>query len=252
MRTEISDLSFGYAVIHEMARRTKSDCPTCSIKSVGSHPVDWDSLIMEEMTFGFTVFFHFKGVEHMVYPTAREWSTYGKAYYRAHIPRRSRSNVHKLLRRLADLEPHVYYALPLLSTQVELDRVFMYGNVLDNSLLIPVREVPNADDTDLFITFSTSSDLRIWPLDRPMRGDFLASSRFLQISDQLLDDQSVSLLNKAYFTRQLAAMYSVLYGHGPEDMNLAGLDHEDLVFRIAYVSRIYFGCEPVAFMRAVG
>jgi hypothetical protein len=103
---------------------------------------------------GSLVFVHFKAVEYMLTPRAKGWTAHEERFFRLTVPPRSHSPLHRLLRRLCEAEADVYYAAPAFYRQREFARGYALGQIIPESVFIPLRLLPDlSDDAPHYLTY---------------------------------------------------------------------------------------------------
>jgi len=241
MDVEISELSFAYALMEEIMGSIESEA---DVTSLGSGLFDWVSLDGDEMRQGISVFLHFKRPELMVMATAAEWEDYGKPYFRITIPRRVRSNIHRMLRSLSVLEPATFYVAPLFQSQQELDRLHLMRGIMGSTAFIPASLLSTIDDGEHHITGTTPADLK---LDgEPLKGVFTGDTFSSEVLGQLADDQRIALINRGYLLRQYRTLHTAIF---PGSAVEAATDSASIADAISRLMRIYLGGESLVVMR---
>ncbi|HID74197.1 MAG TPA: hypothetical protein EYP43_04005 [Thermoplasmata archaeon] len=241
MEIEISELSFAFALLDELARRLEG---RADVAALGSGVFDWPRLEGTGVRPGISVFLHFKRPDYMVKSTAAEWPLHERPYFRMTIPRRSRSNIHRILRSLSDLEPSTYYVMPLFHTQQELDRLHLLENIIGSTAFIPIHLLAALDDGEHRITGPSASDLLLdgEPLMDVHTGDTLTD----RLVEDLSDDQRVSLINREYLQRIYRTLSATIFPGSTAD---APADTASTARAISRLMRIYLGGEAVLLMR---
>ncbi len=241
METGISELSFAFALLEELAERLTD---VAEVTSLGSGVFEWPRLDGTGVRPGISAFLHFRHPEFMVKSTAAEWDRHEKPYFRLVVPRRSQSNIPRMLRALSELEPETFYVLPLFRTQQELDRQHILRNIIGDSAFIPVRTLASLDDNEHYVTGNAADDLLLdgEPLEGVLTGNAMTES----LAAALADDQRVSLINREYLQRMNRTLESIIF---PGSSSAPDSPPSTAANAIARLMRIYLGGEAVLLMR---
>src|SRR6266571_6556135 len=141
MRPSFSEFSFGFGVSYALQRTLGSYSTAAPI---------FPSLIQEARlgydvkftTAGKSLFLQFKRSDALTRSSAKEWTVFGGPYYRFPLYRPRESTQHNRLVALGTKEPYVYYCAPLFHTLTEFNRLYLSGDLLDNTAAIQTAGLP--------------------------------------------------------------------------------------------------------------
>ena len=250
MKPEFTEFSYGFALTYEIAHALQPGLvaeplfPTllAGQDGGGGFPAR-----------GYPIYLQFKLAEYMKTAHAREWPTYGSSYYRLTIPSRLRSNRHNLLRALSAEETEVYYASPAFYRQLEFNQAFVSNQLLNESRLIPLCQLPDlADDQPHYVTYCRGVPGFYWhsASGRHIRAAISGDGWLEQLRKHAEEPRS---LGSDYFLRLRKRLVELLKEHTLQpDLFLADLevaeegeDTATLLRDLRYLLVTYFGVETL-------
>ena len=196
MRPDFSEFSYGFAFTHEYVNRNPG------LKAAPELP----SLIKEaekgyDLKLGYRghpKYFQFKLSAHLDRRNAIHWQDHGRPHFRVRVTTRPRPNrpagtdQHSNLKRLAKTMDHVFYVAPRFHSQDEFDRLFLQGQVTDNSLWAPLKDLPSVSDNDIhYMTFTNDQKEPWWHSEAVrLEGSFTAEDHYATIREMVTIDEN--------------------------------------------------------------
>lgn len=151
MHPNISEFSYGYALVEELATRHRDVLTAApvlpSLSEEGQAGVGWDVRLD---TLGIPAFLQFKIGHRMVRRNAKECVRHGwfPPFYRMHVRPSRLSDQHQSLVDLEAAGELVWYVAPVFDTPAELNDFYASRAVADNSFWIRPSAIPIPDDKD--------------------------------------------------------------------------------------------------------
>ena len=152
MKSEFSEFSYGFAITHGLLLNDPNVVKAPYLPSLieeGSSGID------VKLDYpGHALFLQFKLSDHLVRSNALYWEYYNDPYFRIEVTPSRISEQHNLLRQLAETGEEVYYVAPLFYTISEFDQAFRRNQVSEQSIWIPLIDLPDiTDDEPHHVTF---------------------------------------------------------------------------------------------------
>lgn len=248
MESDISEFSFGFAVVNEICQKlpklgfSASAAPFFpNLRQEKLRPYD-----VKIPTRGVPLFLQFKRSDKMfrrMKAKADEWDLYKTPYFRVNLYKRFHSDQHKNLQELAKKELYVCYVSPLFFKPFEFDQAYSNQQVVNESIFVHVNRLPPLpDDQTHYFTFLRGDDLRFWSKPVAIQGKFTGDF-FL--------DKLVSVFKNKEALRKMDSEY--LYDLRASILKIIGIDlpsqikkqERDLIDDIVYLCRVYLGCEVI-------
>ncbi|MYC35473.1 MAG: hypothetical protein F4X66_00930 [Chloroflexi bacterium] len=191
MTPEFSEFSYGLAFTHEYINRhpglgAAPELP--SLVKEGTEGGGWDLKLGYQ---GHPKFFQFKLSEFMRGSRALHWGQYGTPHYRFRVTPQNQSDQHNLLKDLAEDYEDVIYAAPRFHKQGQFDELFLQKRVTDNSIWVPVRDLPRIHhDERHYLTFTSEERVAQWQSE-PIRleGKFSAEDHYATVNERRTIDE---------------------------------------------------------------
>lgn len=259
MRALYTEFSFGFGIAHEIQNilHSISLCAPVFPSLLDERDVGWD---VNFRISGRSLFLQFKRSDALTRRTAKQWPVFNSSFYRFPVYRRIESPQHNLLVRLAKSQPHVYYCAPLFYKDGDFNSYFMQKSLLDYSLFIPCKGLPElTDDDQHYIAYNATgrayfcsqpSQIPDADLGRSFVHQFATTLGFEEMATdhtitmktlgELWDHMFNLVAQSGHFHRQ--ALSSVT-----PDLN----EPTSLIRAIRLVSRTYFGAEWMVITRSI-
>lgn len=150
MKPLISELSYGFALTHELVAGVMGQLRGSPIfPSLIQEGRSGGGYDLELPIIGSPLFLQFKLSDKMIKSTAAEWEYFYSPYYRMHLRSRRYSRQHSLLIELEETGNEVFYVAPYFHTTEELNQNFLAREVATNSIWIKpsiIGEFPDLDN----------------------------------------------------------------------------------------------------------
>lgn len=257
MKPDISEFSYGYALTEELVNRPGRNVVAAPLfPSLIDEGRDGGGYDVRLPFVGYPLFLQFKLSHYMVRSTAREarLSALSPPYYRMHLRPTRHSEQHNLLLDLEKKGHAVFYAAPVFYRPEELNQFYMSSSVAANSILVRPGSIgPLPDDRDHHLAFSFGSPLYLCSEPRLIRktanGRLELDEELLEGRNRrpLLDDSNDSLEDLARIL--LECVKSRIAPNEVADSGVLELPDRPAKFRIAYLSRTFFGCDALLVSR---
>ena len=157
MKPEISEFSYGYALTNELVDRyglSSSGAPYFPNQfQEGQSGGGFDMQLP-----GVPFFFQFKASDKLIKRNAMESSQLGVPYYRFEVKSSLSSLQHSLLRALELKYKYVYYAAPIFSSCVNLNRYYSSKSIAKNSIFLSPKKLGKLDDGEPHTVSFTNTD----------------------------------------------------------------------------------------------
>lgn len=244
---QISEFSYGYAVTSELINKNSS-CGAApffpSLRFEGGASGGFDVAI--EYLHAAPIFVQFKLSEKLKRSNASEYHLFNSEYFRFPIWSSKDSNQHKLLLELAKTCNRVYYVAPRFQSVDDLNKHFLNGRVIENSIFVRPAEIGQIkDDSDHVFAFHKD----------PAKGRHFCSDPYPVEEANVWNDIENGLKEPKltfYFVRELTfKMLEILKssGHSFASQEISAEleikeNSESLITSTAsFVARNFFGCE---------
>ena len=197
MTPDFSEFSYGFAFTHEYVNRNPG------LKAAPELP----SLIKEaergyDLKLGYQghpKYFQFKLSAYLNRRNAIHWQNHRRSHYRVRVTTRPRRNQpagtdqHSKLKRLAKTVDDVFYVAPRFHSEDEFSRFFLQGQVTDNSLWAPLKDLPCVSDNDVhYMTFTRGQEEPWWHSEAArLEGNFTAEDHYDTIREMVTIDENL-------------------------------------------------------------
>jgi hypothetical protein len=249
VKPEFTEFSYGFALTYEIAHALQPELVAAPLFPSLLEGTGGEAGFP---AWGYPIFLQFKLAEYMKTAHAREWPVYGSSYFRLTVPARVRSNRHNLLRALSAEEPDVYYAGPAFYRQLEFNQAFVSNQLLNESRLLPLRQLPDvADDQPHYITYCRGVPGFHWHSSggRHIRAAIAGDGWLEQLRQDAAEPRS---LGSDYFRRLRRRLVELLKEHTLQpdlfltDLSLEGEEDTATLLRdLRYLLVTYFGVETL-------
>lgn len=251
MRALYTEFSLGFGISHEIQNVLHSVSLRAPVfpSLLDERLVGWD---VSFRVWGKSLFLQFKRSDALTRRTAKQWPVFNTNFYRFPVYRRAESPQHNLLVRLAASQTHVYYCAPLFYKDSDFNSYFMQKALLNYSLFIPCRSLPEVLDEDQhYVAYNASGRAYFCSTPTPVVGTDVGSNFVksfvnsygsestesdhpitMQTLTDLWDGMCGLITQSGYFHRQGLS-------HVTPEKN----DPVSLIRAIRLVSRTYFGAE---------
>lgn len=264
MRAEISEFSYGYAVVHELNSRYRFNAPPHfpSLKEEGKVGGGYDVKI--DMP-GAIIYLQFKVAEEMKKRSALEIKHHHLdkpphglvlPFYRMHLHRRDLSDQHQMLCDLNTLNPNVYYLAPRFFDMGDFTNYYHVSTILKNSITFAPKDIkPLPDDEHHHIAYPQSGGIG-WLCSEPVEVEPKGSVV------EIIDETLVSLMNSQVsladtVRHELGYFIRVLDGYGVKPkwtQVMPSVPEEQYHWRmnrIEFIARTYFGLFPIVIHQGI-
>ena len=196
MRPDFSEFSYGFAFTHEYVNRNPG------LKAAPELP----SLIREaergyDLKLGYQghpKYFQFKLSAYLNRSNAIHWQNHRRSHYRVRVTTRPRPNrpagtdQHSNLKRLAKTVDDVFYVAPRFHNEDEFSRLFLQGQVTDNSLWAPLKDLPCVSDNGVhYMSFNRDQKEPWWHSEAVrLEGRFTAEDHYETIRAMVTIDDN--------------------------------------------------------------
>ena len=259
MKPEFSEFSYGFAYTDALIRRRGRLNAAPAFPSLRDEKTKGYDLYLNSR--GVPIFLQFKLSDRLVSRNAQYWFVHSGPYYRVNITPLRRSPQHNLLKELnTSGNHHVYYVAPLFYRTKEFNDAYLAGDLIGQSVSIPVSQLPLLlDREDHQITF-TGTNFHCWHTDEEnlqgllLDGDFSSELVYETIED-MFNRGVVEVIEANYFAGLLDILVSIVRnsfeGNMPllrSDRNVLQPDDDPLAVTlsdIGFVLTHYFGLEMI-------
>lgn len=156
MKSEFSEFTYGFLLCTEIINRQRKRNTSTNIPKfpslIAEAKIGYDVKIPRR---GLPLFLQFKLAQYLK-PNSRAMcsKSYSQDFFRITLYRRTKSQQHNLLCRLARTFPHVYYASPSFYLQRDFNQYFINESIKENSAFIPLRRLSEiTDDDEHYLTY---------------------------------------------------------------------------------------------------
>ena len=256
MRPDLSEFSYGYALTENMIQWVGTSLTAAplfpSLLTEGQPGGGWDVQLQFQ---GVPLFLQFKLSDYMIGPRTIE-STEGllqPPFYRMHLRPLRHSQQHRMLLDLesagvANTNNLVFYAAPAFHTTTELNDAYASREVVKRSVFFRPSAIGNLpDDQDHHVAFQIATapfpGMTAYRLSHPVDVEVTTSDLLAKEINTRLDGHGLRLNVQLH---DLAAQMSrVLRSNADwiEQGEMGRLNKLPSPNRVAYLARMYFGCE---------
>lgn len=147
---------------------------------------------------GHPKYFQFKLSAYLNRSNAIHWQNHRRSHYRVRVTTRPRPNrpagtdQHSNLKRLAKTVDDVFYVAPRFHNEDEFNRLFLQGQVTDNSLWASLKNLPCVSDNDVhYMTFTRDQKEPWWHSEAVrLEGRFTAEDHYETIRAMVTIDDN--------------------------------------------------------------
>ena len=257
MPTDFSEFSFGFAFTHEYVNRNPGLKAAPELPSLIKEAESGHDLKLPYQ--GHPKYFQFKLSTYLQRTTAIHWNDHSCPHYRVRLTTRPRPNrpkgtdQHSRLKSLAQSVDDVFYIAPRFHSEDEFNHLFLQGNVTDNSLWAPLKDlhwVSEGDRNVHYLTFTKDQKNPSWHSEATiLEGKFTAEDHYATIREMVTIDE-------AFFRELRNNLRASLYGsdlRAPEALNLNDDDSIASVLRETYqLLTTQYGLQMVTLMEDGG
>jgi hypothetical protein len=249
MKPDISEFSYGYALVEQISRNNAFQ--------ITAAPV-FPSLIQEGYQFGYDAAIQFGGVplflqfklsDHLERSNAREASRVGLPYYRMHLRSARYSDQHSMLLNLENRGEVVFYAAPMFHRAEELNDAYINHQVFQRSLLISPSVIGTLPDLqEHYIVFNLSQQTFVCSEPREIEKGLVGLENFISLAKRQIEfgkrrtnDQRAmeELVNEMIFIIKMSREKGFWQNLDPGQLRA---DREPIE-QVAYLARAFFACE---------
>ena len=255
MNPEFSEFSYGFAFTHEFVNRNPGLDAAPELPSLIREAETGTDLKLGYQ--GHPKYFQFKLSAYLNRKNAIHWCDHRESHYRVRITTRPRPNrepgtdQHSNLIRLAKDVDEVFYVAPKFHTQDEFNRLFLGGQITNNSLWAPLRDLhPVSDGEPHYLTFTRNQNEPVWHSEAVrLQGKFSAEDHYETISETLLIDEDFFRGLRYKLINALNATENAR----PQEINTIGNDDILTVLRDTYrLLTAQFGLRMVTLVETNG
>lgn len=259
MKPKISEFSYGYALTEELVTyfkhsNIKSAPVFPSLYEEGRQGGGYDMKLKFET---FPLFIQFKLSEYIkAIANSKEVKANvykkGKRFYRMKIWAKKYSKQHDLLLSLQQKNPYVYYAAPMFYKSEELNRYYMSHEIIKNSAFLTPRTIGFINDKEEHSVCFSGLGQEVYRFSSPQHlGVLQEFDLSASLSVDSGDAQEILSVNYDSWQRIERAMTDILIEYRIlDEANLfdtpAMIRGENNFQRVAYLARVYFGCQVIA------
>jgi hypothetical protein len=213
MEGAFSEFSYGFALTREITNASYGTLRIAPIfpsqyqeGQAGGHDVE---LPLQ----GGALFLQFKLSHYMRRPTAKEWPSFGRGYYRMHLRPIRHSRQHILLSDLENQGKAVYYVAPRFHSVAQLNDTYATGTVLERSAFFRPSSIDLGNPPDLgphYVAFDRTGKPSFCCSDEPRRmKDAYTVSEMAEV-ERLRVKERGSKLDETFFAKLSDLLIDIL------------------------------------------
>lgn len=163
MKPNISEFSYGYAIVEQIARDNSAQISAApvfpSLIQEGRQGGGYDAGVQLN---GVPLFLQFKLSDYLERQNAKEAGSMGLPYYRMHIRSARHSDQHAMLLDLENTGEQVFYAAPMFHKPEELNEAYLNRQVFQRSLLIKPSTIGSIRDLEEhYVAFNDAQNVLV-------------------------------------------------------------------------------------------
>lgn len=177
----------------------------------------------------------------------------GLPYYQFALRSSRNSRQHDLLLRLEASGQTVYYAAPAFHTQRELNQSYVAKGVVADSIFVSPKTIGSLpDDKQHHVVFALNSAKNgAYIFSEPRAIDFITGSKLIErLSEEMSSGSSPRSLERLAGEASETMTHLAMEDSDEDRSELSVLSQMSPLEQVAYLSRVYFGCEPFIVRRS--
>ncbi|MCL4258008.1 MAG: hypothetical protein KJZ53_05705 [Anaerolineales bacterium] len=248
MRSELTEFSYGYAIIEELASQYALQAAPILPNLIQEGHLGYDVKLNLN---GSLAFLQFKLAECLVRNTAEYSNVLGLPYYRFTFYSRRRSPQHELLLNLELSGQDVFYVAPAFHRIAQLNNFYLNREVIPNSIFLqPTTIGLLPDDDDHYFLFNQLRHPVFCSEPRGIPKEAISSQKFIEsISRPSSEKRSHASNSEEMETLLTKIKNSILDSKNTRFWKNAGQtflnSNQHPIFQIAYLARTFLGLETI-------